>query len=244
MRCSSRSPMRRGRRRAPFVASAPGPGSGSGSSGAGPTSRAPPGRARRTREGGSIRPGDRSRPSSTFPASLSGYRGSPHLACSASSPDTAFQRGCPHHLPPRNRSSRRSAPWARWRLSSGASSTRSTAATSASWTASSPASRSSSGTPTDAPGERLTLAAASDRPSLVPYFAARHALGERLTLRSFRFNGNTGIQRTRPYGNFEYGLTRSVEDLEPTPYYGKGAALCYRTRSDLIFVWAMGRQFR
>jgi len=89
---------------------------------------------------------------------------------------------------------------------------------------------------TDAPGERVT-SSAYDRSSLVPYFASRHAHGERLTLRSFRFNGNS----TTPYGNFEYGLTRSAEDLEPTPYAGKGAAFCYRSRSDVIFVWSMGR---
>jgi hypothetical protein len=92
---------------------------------------------------------------------------------------------------------------------------------------------------TDAPGERFTPVA-NDRPSLLPYFAARHALGEQLTLRSFRFNGTSGTG-TRSYGNFEYGLTRSAHDLEPTPYYGKGAAFCYRTRSDVIFVWSMGR---
>jgi len=91
---------------------------------------------------------------------------------------------------------------------------------------------------TDAPGERLTPSA-NDRPSLVPYFRDRHALGERLTLRSFTFNGNT--TGSRPYGNFLYTLTRGASDLEPTPYRGKGAALCYRNRSDVIFVWSMGR---
>jgi hypothetical protein len=90
---------------------------------------------------------------------------------------------------------------------------------------------------TDAPGERF-MPAANDRASLMPYFAGRHALREQLTLRSFKFNGNSG----RPYGNFEYGLTRMAEDLPPAPYYGKGAALCYRKRSDVIFVWSMGRQ--
>jgi hypothetical protein len=91
---------------------------------------------------------------------------------------------------------------------------------------------------TDAPGERFTPWA-NHRPSLVPYFAGRHALGERLALRSFRFNGNSTY---RPHGNFEYGLIRSAEDLEPTPYYGKGAAFCYRKRSDVIRVWSMGRE--
>jgi hypothetical protein len=90
---------------------------------------------------------------------------------------------------------------------------------------------------TDAPGERFTPLA-NDRSSLVPYFASRHAVGERLALRSFRFNGNSST----PYGNFEYGLSRSAEDVAPTPYYGKGAAFCYRYRSDVIFVWSMGRE--
>lgn len=92
---------------------------------------------------------------------------------------------------------------------------------------------------TDAPGERFT-SLAKDRTSLLPYFAGRHALGEQLTLRSFRFNGNTAARS--PYGNFQYGLTRSAEDLEPTSYYGKGAAFCYRDRSDVIFAWSMGRE--
>jgi hypothetical protein len=92
---------------------------------------------------------------------------------------------------------------------------------------------------TDAPGERLTPTA-NDRASLVRYFRERHALGERLFVRSFRFNGNT--QASRPYGNFQYTLTRSADDLEPTPYGGKGAAYCYRKRADLLFVWSMGRE--
>lgn len=89
---------------------------------------------------------------------------------------------------------------------------------------------------TDAPGERLTPLA-NDRPSLVPYFRDRHALSEQLKLGSFTFNGNT--TGSRPYGNFVYTLTRSADDLGATPYRGKGAALCYRSRSDVIFVWSM-----
>ncbi len=90
---------------------------------------------------------------------------------------------------------------------------------------------------TEAPGERFREAA-YDRSSLVDYFARRHARGERLRLRSFRFNGNTdaGI----PYGNFEYSLLRSADELGPTRYHGKGAARCLGN-GDVIFVWAMGR---
>lgn len=91
---------------------------------------------------------------------------------------------------------------------------------------------------TGAPGERL-LPLAGDRPSLMPYFRERHELGERLALNSFRFNGNT--HASRPHGNFEYTLTRSASDLPPTVFAGKGAALCYPARSDLLFVWAMAR---
>jgi hypothetical protein len=85
---------------------------------------------------------------------------------------------------------------------------------------------------TDAPGVRFNEAA-KNRSNLVPYFAERHALAERLVVRSFRRNGG---------GNFEYGLVRSADDLEPTPYYGKGAAQCYPNPSDTIFVWSMGRE--
>lgn len=93
---------------------------------------------------------------------------------------------------------------------------------------------------TDAPGERFTPTA-NDRTSLVSYFRDRHALSERLELGSFTFNGNTP-RTLRPYANFQYTLTRSADDLAPNPYGGKGASFCYRKRSDVIFVWSMGRQ--
>ena len=92
---------------------------------------------------------------------------------------------------------------------------------------------------TGGPGERVQLPIASDRASLVPYFQERYRLGERLTLNSFRFNGNARV--SRPYGNFEYTLTRSANDLPPTAFHGKGAALCYRNRADVLIVWAMAR---
>jgi hypothetical protein len=90
---------------------------------------------------------------------------------------------------------------------------------------------------TAAPGERIELPIASDRASLVPYFRERHDLGERLTVTRFRFNGNGRSSWT--YGNFEFALTRSARDLPATAYGGKGAALCYRNRSDELIVWAM-----
>ena len=89
---------------------------------------------------------------------------------------------------------------------------------------------------TSAPGERL-LPVAADRQSLVPYFETRHELSERLALKSFRFNGNG--RTSRPYGNFEYVLTRSADDLAPTEYGGKGASLCYHDRPDSLIVWSM-----
>lgn len=64
---------------------------------------------------------------------------------------------------------------------------------------------------TDAPGQRLGPEA-RDRSGLLAYFAARHDAGERLELRRFRFNG-----LTNGYGNFEFDLVRSADDLPPTP---------------------------
>jgi hypothetical protein len=88
---------------------------------------------------------------------------------------------------------------------------------------------------TNAPGERFN-AAAKNRATLIPYFKARHARHERLTLRRFKFNG-AGAQRRD--GNFEYTLTRRADDLRPTRYEGKGALFCHRGPRDQIFVWSM-----
>lgn len=85
---------------------------------------------------------------------------------------------------------------------------------------------------TEAPGQRFN-SEAKDRSSLIPYFAERHALGERLTVRSFQKNAGD---------NFEYGLVRSADDLQPTSYDGKGATRCSTTRAATIIVWSMGRQ--
>jgi len=93
---------------------------------------------------------------------------------------------------------------------------------------------------TDAPGQRF-LPIASDRASLMRYFARRHAHGEHLQLRSLRVNGNT-LAQPKPYGNFEYRLVRSAHDLPPTDYHGKGALHCHRSRPDAIIVWSMARE--
>lgn len=94
---------------------------------------------------------------------------------------------------------------------------------------------------TDAPGERF-LPIAADRRSLLPYFARRHALGERLELSSLRVNGNTlaSGRAWKTYGNFQYTLVREASDLRATEYRGKGALHCYATRTDELIVWSMG----
>lgn len=90
---------------------------------------------------------------------------------------------------------------------------------------------------TTAPGERLRTRA-PDRRSLVPYLARRHARGELLAVRAFRFTGNSSDGR-RPYGDFTFTLTRTTPELGPTRYRGKGAVLCFDARPDTIFVWSM-----
>jgi hypothetical protein len=85
---------------------------------------------------------------------------------------------------------------------------------------------------TQAPGERFDNAA-KNRSTLIPYFRERHAMGERLKVRSLRIKGR-GVQ---------YGLIRSADDLEPTRYDGKAAARCYvkQPKPDTaIVVWSMG----
>lgn len=92
---------------------------------------------------------------------------------------------------------------------------------------------------TPAPGQRLR-GVAQHRPSLVPYFLRRQAKGERLVLTSLQVNGNS--VSGRPYGNFQYRLTRRADDLLPTDYQGKGALHCYAPRvgPDKLIVWSMG----
>ncbi len=87
---------------------------------------------------------------------------------------------------------------------------------------------------TDAPGQRIR-SAAKDRAGLERYFAVRHAAGESLRLISFQFNGNAG-----GYGNFQYALIRRADDLPPTAYTGKGAAICGPTGS-MLGVWSMAK---
>jgi hypothetical protein len=85
---------------------------------------------------------------------------------------------------------------------------------------------------THAPGERFDNAA-KNRSTLIPYFRERHAMGERLKVRSLRIKGR----------DVQYSLIRSADDLEPTRYDGKAAARCYvkQPKPDTaIVVWSMG----
>lgn len=90
---------------------------------------------------------------------------------------------------------------------------------------------------TDSPGQRANDDA-TNRSTLVGYFAMRHEHHERLELRYFRFNGisPTGL------GNFEFELIRSTDDgLTSAPYGGKGALVCSRLPITLV-VWSMARE--
>lgn len=85
---------------------------------------------------------------------------------------------------------------------------------------------------TTAPGARLG-GDSGNRANLIPYFRVRHQKHERLTIRSFKFNGNSG-----GYGHFEFFLTRNADDLAPTRYAGKGAIDCFG-KPRAIAVWSM-----
>jgi hypothetical protein len=88
---------------------------------------------------------------------------------------------------------------------------------------------------TDAPGQRFN-AEASDRSTLMAYFAARHRQHEQLVLNwvdvTFTTPGRGGL-----WGH----LTRSADDgLPPTVYESKGEVQCVSRPSSLT-VWGMGR---
>jgi hypothetical protein len=87
---------------------------------------------------------------------------------------------------------------------------------------------------TSPPGLR-TMEAAVQRSTLLPYFAERHAAHEQLQLTKVKINGVTA----GAYGNFEFELLRSADDVPggPRTYRGKGAALCSSGR---LMVWSMG----
>jgi hypothetical protein len=79
--------------------------------------------------------------------------------------------------------------------------------------------------------------AAKQRDTLIPYFRRRHARGERLGLKRFRFTGNSPH-----FGNFEMTMRRRIlgsrhDDWKPVP--GKGAAIC-RERTVRLIVISFG----
>ena len=76
-----------------------------------------------------------------------------------------------------------------------------------------------------APGPRLRDES-TNRDSLISYFARRHKHGDRLRLRSFRFNG---YERQRDLGHFELTTQRRAADFRGGRWFdivGKGALDC------------------
>jgi hypothetical protein len=84
------------------------------------------------------------------------------------------------------------------------------------------------------PGSRIDVQARR-RDTLMSYFAARHAAGERLVLTSLKLNGVTA----GGYRNFEFHLLRSADDQQDggVSYAGKGASSCATGR---LITWVMG----
>ena len=84
------------------------------------------------------------------------------------------------------------------------------------------------------PGARVD-AEARRRDTLMSYFAARHAAGERLVLTKLKLNGISA----GGYRNFEFRLLRSADNLpgRGVLYAGKGASSCATGR---LITWAMG----
>jgi hypothetical protein len=89
---------------------------------------------------------------------------------------------------------------------------------------------------TSGPGPRVGPAS-RDRATLIRHLRTRFAAGDRLQMISLRVNSNSRGSRGSPYGNFDFDIIRHAgESARP----GKGAAYCYATRADRIFVWSMG----
>ena len=86
---------------------------------------------------------------------------------------------------------------------------------------------------TGAPGVRHGPAA-YNRSTLMPYFRARHRVGEKLRLVRFQGGGNAN-----GYSHFQFRLERRSRTLAPTVYQGKGAAICAAS-GDTISVWSVG----
>lgn len=85
-------------------------------------------------------------------------------------------------------------------------------------------------------------ARAYDRSTLGAFIRARHAQHERLTLKSFTFNGSD-LRGTEGFGHFEFEAARLSDD-RPAPgkdalRAGKGAIICTLARP-MIAVWSLG----
>ncbi len=87
---------------------------------------------------------------------------------------------------------------------------------------------------TGAPGARAG-SAATNRSSLVPYFAARHRAHERLKLLQLT-GGNADDDA---YADFAFHILRQARGLHATPFEGKGASICSRYGAR-IAVWSVG----
>jgi hypothetical protein len=86
------------------------------------------------------------------------------------------------------------------------------------------------------PGQRFSPEA-EDRASLMPYFAARHAAGDRLRLKRWKDNGRRASDDT---GHFEFTFRRRTPGVRGGRSYdavGKGAIACARRQ---IIVTSVG----
>ena len=90
------------------------------------------------------------------------------------------------------------------------------------------------------PGGR-SGARAFDRRSLGAFIRARHAQHERLTIKSFKFNGSD-LRGKEGFGHFEFKALRNSDDqpigVDPL-HSGKGAIICTLARP-MIAVWSLG----
>lgn len=90
------------------------------------------------------------------------------------------------------------------------------------------------------PGER-SGSRAFDRSSLGAFIRARHAQHERLTIKSFKFNGSD-LRGSEGFGHFEFKALRKSDDrpIGADPLrVGKGAIICTLDRP-MIAVWSLG----
>jgi len=87
---------------------------------------------------------------------------------------------------------------------------------------------------TGAPGARFGKTA-TNRSTLMPYFASRHRAHERLELLQLQ-GGNADDDA---YADFAFHILRQARGLRPTAFEGKGASICSRYGAR-IAVWSVG----